>query len=802
MRRGLPPLLALLAACAPPAAPPDAPAPGAVQLRLALDAPPPGLTTAYLRLDPVDAEGATIEQTRDLVGGAASFLLWGVAPGEWLVLLEGRDRRGATLLCGRAFAQVVAGATADVPVRLRPASICELGEIDCGDGRDEDRDGRADCADSDCLGARCDDGDLCTVDDVCTDEGTCGGDPNPCDDGVECTDDGCNPITGCVNTPINGRCDDGVDCTLGFCERVTGCRFEPQDNLCHDASVCTADRCDPAQGCVHEPIPACCESDLDCDDADPCTVDACVANACRNTPDPACELVCCATAEGLRFVRRDACAPGAERPDEACEAPCAEEGATVPDAPDAPPCCPGLAPIGCDAPDDEGVCPGGCVGAFVCARCGDGECGPGENPCSCPQDCEAVCVPDCEGRVCGPDPRCGVSCGTCDDRNACTWDVCDDAGQCDSVDLDVAEWRGPAEGALTVQRPAPFVGLVMPLRDARLLLEIHCLADRVVAGTLLGEAAVPGFGVGTVELTVDGVYDPDAEDVVDVHALRTDLDGFVTAPVWGRFGVTGTLDGDLAPERGDRLGGPWTGATVPEAVVGAVGEGSWSADLACFPGSLDCSGEWFCADAVDNDGDGRIDCDDADCLPVCGPQCQVGADCDDGLDCTIDICAGGVCAHDDRPCQCEGDGDCEDGVACTVDTCEARMCVRDDAACECRVDADCAADQVCDRRVCRDPPDPDRPYAYCDAQAPCLGGACLASGPAGGGVCAPFCADDGDCPAFAGGEVRCDLEIPIDGGRRVCLLYCPELGQQSICAEGLLCVAFQPGVGVCSAPRD
>ena len=42
--------------------------------------------------------------------------------------------------------------------------------------------------------------------------------------------------------------------------------------------------------------------------------------------------------------------------------------------------------------------------------------------------CERIsCIPNCTGKVCGDD-GCGGSCGTCDDANDCTTNVCD-AGQ-------------------------------------------------------------------------------------------------------------------------------------------------------------------------------------------------------------------------------------------------------------------------------------------------------------------------------------------------------------------------------------
>lgn len=85
-------------------------------------------------------------------------------------------------------------------------------------------------------------------------------------------------------------------------------------------------------------------------------------------------------------------------------------GGNVPVAPDAPECCEGLAPIACGAPGPEGVCEP-CVGASVCAACGDGVCGAGENICNCAQDCggrDASCddgsLPICDlvPPVCAP----------------------------------------------------------------------------------------------------------------------------------------------------------------------------------------------------------------------------------------------------------------------------------------------------------------------------------------------------------------------------------------------------------------
>ncbi len=70
---------------------------------------------------------------------------------------------------------------------------------------------------------------------------------------------------------------------------------------------------------------------------------------------------------------------------------CVEEGESVPVVPDAPQCCPGLVKVPCDAPGPEGLCQP-CEGASICTRCGDGECGKGENICNCPSDCGGGCL--------------------------------------------------------------------------------------------------------------------------------------------------------------------------------------------------------------------------------------------------------------------------------------------------------------------------------------------------------------------------------------------------------------------------
>jgi len=92
-------------------------------------------------------------------------------------------------------------------------------------------------------------------DDTCDGSGTCvdGGSTN-CDDGNVCTDDACNPGTGCSNTNNSAPCDDGLfcngtdTCSGGSCSINSGdpCSSpgdHPGSNVCNDACDEGSDSC-------------------------------------------------------------------------------------------------------------------------------------------------------------------------------------------------------------------------------------------------------------------------------------------------------------------------------------------------------------------------------------------------------------------------------------------------------------------------------------------------------------------------------------------------------------------------------
>jgi fibro-slime domain-containing protein len=118
-------------------------------------------------------------------------------------------------------------------------------------------------------GQYCDDGNLCTDHDVCMEgpDGVsmCVGIEKTCGNGNVCTSGTCDPNTGeCTVMHNNDPCDDGNYCTENdVCNYVPGqggiCLGAPI--YCNDNNICTDDLCDPRSGCVFTP------------NTDPCYVD-------------------------------------------------------------------------------------------------------------------------------------------------------------------------------------------------------------------------------------------------------------------------------------------------------------------------------------------------------------------------------------------------------------------------------------------------------------------------------------------------------------------------------------------------
>ena len=166
----------------------------------------------------------------------------------------------------------------------------------------------------------CEDGDQCTLGDVCL-AGVCqAGAPMACDSGSQCSNVTCDPQEGCVEAFASGECDDGNPCTVGdqceeggctsganecTCETDEDCEQYEDGNLCNGTLYCDSSgpllacevasetipdcefkspdpcitgNCDPESGECGE-VPA--MDGIACDDGDACTYgDSCQAGAC------------------------------------------------------------------------------------------------------------------------------------------------------------------------------------------------------------------------------------------------------------------------------------------------------------------------------------------------------------------------------------------------------------------------------------------------------------------------------------------------------------------------------------------
>ena len=279
-------------------------------------------------------------------------------------------------------------------------------------------------------------------------EGVCECMPN-CN-GKACGDDGCEGLCGtCADGYVCETAGDtslcGPDCTA-LCEDKecgdAGLEAECLCGACDDANECTTDSCDAFWKCNYA------SNSAFCDDGNPCTVDdTCMGGDCVGTLLPLSE----ALADGCTCESDSDCEPlddgnicnGHLVCNTGLDVPvCILDAGSVLDCTDDSPCILAACdPVsGCSFPEapDGTQCPGGpqnqCLnGQCVCVpdcqgkECGPDGCGGSCGECPGPQDfCmndQCQCLPNCVGKQCGPDGCKGV-CGECDDGFWCTDDDC------------------------------------------------------------------------------------------------------------------------------------------------------------------------------------------------------------------------------------------------------------------------------------------------------------------------------------------------------------------------------------------
>jgi hypothetical protein len=143
------------------------------------------------------------------------------------------------------------------------AEACSAGQclpapqaLDCDDANactDDGCEAATGCTHTANAVTECPDGNVCNGLETC-DTGVClAGIPLNCDDGKPCTDDACDPVTGCASTADDtNSCSDGNTCNGMETCAAGECGPGAAPN-CDDGNVCTQDGCGPATGCTHSP---------------------------------------------------------------------------------------------------------------------------------------------------------------------------------------------------------------------------------------------------------------------------------------------------------------------------------------------------------------------------------------------------------------------------------------------------------------------------------------------------------------------------------------------------------------------
>ncbi len=616
-----------------------------------------------------------------------------------------------------------------------------------------------------------------------------------CDDGKPCTDDTCDATAGaCTNAPIAGGCyiegqcywDGEPNLGVNACQVCSPASSQTtwSQLACDDGNDCTDDVCDPATGCGALSL-----TGPDCADDDPCTKDeTCLDGACVGLCACTLDAHCEGAIEEVPPCMRPACInfecyleidPAAEG--EGCE-----DGdlCTTGDTCQAGTCMSGE-PVECDTGASADCALSECNpsnGQCQVAYAGDGTgCDDGD-PCTEDDICDGAGLCGGSAKDCGSftDACNTAACvagvceksatpdESCDDLQSCTvGDVCDAAGVCKG------EWDASLEGCVCVgdescddaldctqdtcavtgecvHEPKPGtclvagvcyddgdsqadnVCLVCAPEDSQTALESVSCDDHLACTT---DSCDPAQGcVATPNDALpcsDGdacTHDDHCDAGVCASTVECASDG--DCPESANPCVAAVCQCGLCAEVPGTDGvacddGAW--CTVDDACVGG----------ACQPGQpLDCSeaGDSVCVVGV---------CDDT--LDTCvGEAASDGIFCSDDDACTVgDHCEAGVCTSSPKDCgdfddqcnlgacvlgQCQANPtvgeSCDDGSNCTLgDKCDpggACFGQWDEATCGCTTDADCAEEFAGD--VCND--------GKCDTEAhtcygaPLVGTAC------------------------------------------------------------------------------
>jgi hypothetical protein len=505
-------------------------------------------------------------------------------------------------------------------------------------------------------GAPCTDGSACTLNDAC-DAGQCGGSPLVCDDANACTDDACDPLSGCVYTANAAPCDDHDLCTtddtcaLGACSGLENpqcqctvdadCAAYDDGDLCNGTLTCSAEgKCQVADGTV-----VTCSPDLGgpCDEVycEPTTGQCAVKDALDGTT---CD-------DGNACTENDVCAAGACLGDIRT---CTDDNACT---------------------DDDCAPATGCTFTPNAATCDDG------NACTV----DDACV---EGACTGtPEPSCqcdaNADCADLEDGDLCNGTLVCEGNQCVVAPSTVVVC--PAQTGCTQFECVPETGACVEKTAAD---GTSCSDDDKCTAT---DSCTAGLCTGT------------GETVCDDGNLCTDDSCDPALGCQHAYNVLPCDDGNDCTDNDTCSQGACVGTPKPECVCLA------DADCGSFEDGDLCNGTLVCIEhkcVVDTATAKTCPADEADgctfhrCVPETG-ACELiaipdGRACSDHDACTTDdACSAGACVA-------TGSLDCGDNNACTTDGCDAALgCVHGYSADACDDRDPCTTGDTCADGVCQ-----------------------------------------------------------------------------------------------------
>lgn len=384
------------------------------------------------------------------------------------------------------------------PETCAPSDVChDAGTCDPGTGQ---------CSQGPANTATCDDGNPCTLGDVCAAGQCVGGAAKPCPASDQCHDPGvCNPATGVCSDPAktNGTaCDDGNGCTINdACVAGTCWSTTPKPCLaldqCHDAGTCN-----PANGLCSNPAK---QDGTGCNDGDACTQsDACQTGSCVGS-NP---VVCTALDQCHDAGSCNPLSGQCSNPNKSDGTGCSDGNACTQADTCVAGSCTGASPVVCTALDqchDPGTCNtttglcsnpnkangSGCNDGDGCTKtdaCQSGTC-QGTNPvvCAALDQCHTIgsCNP-ATGQCSNPNAPDSTACSdgsACTDNDTCQSGACTagSAVACDDSNPCTTDSCVPATGC-------KFVANTLPCDDGSLCTE----QDTCAGGACLGAALACG----------------------------------------------------------------------------------------------------------------------------------------------------------------------------------------------------------------------------------------------------------------------------------------------------------------------